>query len=184
MYAHREPLPVCGTDYRSQRCVVEERGTAVQHNFDEVVPMSGGLLDRAYAVGRSRQFTHRPRGSPGPIGRVPADRGEKRSSDLDQATRGWIDLPAACNVRHPTQVVDLDHRAVRQCGGLHQTEVDMPVDEAGHDRARKSRHISPLRSRAPESDRPQLTANLLEHSRSESMTDPQIVNSNPHGHLS
>jgi len=60
----------------------------------------------------------------------------------------------------------------------------MPVDKAGHDRARKSRHTSPLRSRAPESDRPQLIANLLEHSRSESMTDPQIVNSNPHGHLS
>jgi hypothetical protein len=68
--------------------------------------------------------------------------------------------------------VDLDHRGVRQCGGVHQTEVDMPVDEARHECARKLRHTSPLHSRMPECDRPQLIVNLLEQSRSQSMADP------------
>jgi hypothetical protein len=172
VYPNREVTAVCGTDHRNQRGVVEQRTTAVQYQFDQVVSMRGGLVDRTYAVRRSCQFTHRSRWSPGPIGRVPAWRGQERSGDPDHATRGRIDLPAACNARHPAQVVDLDHRGVRQCGGINQTEVDMPVDDAGHERARKLRHRSPLYSRTPECDRPQLIVNLLQESRSESMADP------------
>ena len=172
MYADRQLMTVCGANDRNQRRIVEQWAAAVQYYLDQVVPVRGALVHGAYAVGRTCQFTYRLRWSPGPIGRVAAYGGQERSGDLHDAARRWIDLPAACDARHPAQVVDLDHRGVRQCGGIHQTEVDMPVDDAGHERARKLRHPSPLHSRTPECDRPQLIVNLLEESRPESMADP------------
>jgi hypothetical protein len=144
----------------------------VQHQFDQVVSMRGGIVDRAYAVRRPCQFTHRPQGSPGPIGRVPADGGQERSCDPDQTTRRRIDLPAACDARHPTKVVNLNHCGVRQCGAVDETEVDMPVEHAGHERTRKLRYHRPLHSRKTEPDRPQLIVDLLDESRSESPADP------------
>jgi hypothetical protein len=172
MYANWQMTPLRGANHRSQRRVIEQRATAVQHQFDQVVSMRGGLIDRAYAVLRPRQHTHRPQWSPGPIGRVPADGGKERSGDPDQAPRRWIDLPAACDARHPAQVMDLNHCGVRQCGAVHQTKVDMPVDHTRHERTRKLRYPRPLHSRKTEPDRPQLIVNLLDESRSESLADP------------
>ena len=57
--------------------------------------------------------------------------------------------------------MNLNHRGARQCSGINQAKVDMPVNEAGHERARKLRHTSPLHSRAPERYRPQLTVELF-----------------------
>jgi hypothetical protein len=172
MYANWQSTPVCGAHDRNQRRIIEQRTTAVQHQFDQVMSVHGGLVYRAYAVRRPRQLTHRPRWSPGPIGRVAADGGQERSGDPDQTTRGWIDLPAACDARHPAQVVDLNHCGVRQYGAVHQTKVDMPVDQARHERARKLRYPSPLHSGMTQADRPQLIVDLLEESRSESLADP------------
>jgi hypothetical protein len=172
MYANWQLMPVCGANHRSQRCVIEQRATAVQHQFDQVVSMRGGIVDRAYAVRRARQFTHRPRWSPGPVGRVPADGGQERSGDPDRTTRRRIDLPATCDARHPTQVVNLNHCGVRQCGAVHETEVDMPVDYAGHERTRELRYPRPLHCRKTEPDRPQLIVDMLDESRSESLADP------------
>ena len=172
MDPHWQVTPVCGADHRNQRRVIGQRTTAVQHQFDQVVSMRGSLVDRAYAVRRPGQFTDRPQWSPGPIGRVSADGGQERSGNPDQTTRGWIDLPAACDARHPAKVVDLNYCRVRQGGAVHQTKVDMPVDHARHERTRKLRCPSPLHSRATEPHRPQLIVDLLEESRSESLADP------------
>jgi hypothetical protein len=35
--------------------------------------------------------------------------------------------------------MDFNHRGIGQCGGIHQTKVNVPVDDARHDRARKLR---------------------------------------------
>jgi hypothetical protein len=172
MYAYRQSMQVGGTNHRMQRRVVEQGGTAVQHQFDQVVSMRDGLFHRADAFRWSCQFMHRSRWSPGPIDRVPAYGGQERSSDPDQPARGWIDLPGTGDAWHPAQVVHLDHCGVCQCGGIYQTKVDMRVDDAGQERARKLRHMSPLHSSAPERDRPQLIVNLLQKSRSESLADP------------
>jgi hypothetical protein len=56
----------------------------------------------------------------------------------------------------------------------------MPVDEAGHERARKLRHPSPLHSGAPEPNGSQFVVNLLENSWSESLADPQLADCKPH----
>jgi hypothetical protein len=77
--------------------------------------------------------------------------------------------------------VDLNHCAACQCGGIDQTQMDMPIDDAGHDRPWKLRYPSPLHRRVAERDRPQLAVNLFEDSRSESMADPKIVNGKAHG---
>jgi hypothetical protein len=183
MYANRQLTLVCGANHRNQRRVIEQRATAVQHEFDQVVSMRRGLVDRAYAVRRPRQFAHRPQWSPSPIGRVPADGGQERSGDPDRTTSRWIDLPAACDARHPAQVVDLNYCRVRQCGAVHQTQVDMPVDHARHERTRKLPYPRTLHRRKTEPDRPQLLVNLLDESRSESLADPQLVNGKPHGQL-
>jgi hypothetical protein len=179
MDPHWQVTPVCGTDHRNQRRVIGQRTTAVQHQFDQVVSMRGSLVDRAYAVRRPCQFTDRPHWSPGPIGRVSADGGQEGSGDPDQTTRGWIDLPAACDARHPAQVVNLDYCSVRQCGAVHQTKVDMSVDHARYERTSKLRYPSPLHGRTTEPDWPQLIVNLLKESRPESLADPEIVNSKP-----
>jgi hypothetical protein len=71
MYADWQVTPVCGADHRNQRRVIENWTTAVEHQFDQVVAMRGGIVDRAYPVRRSCQLTHRPRWGPGPIDGVP-----------------------------------------------------------------------------------------------------------------
>jgi hypothetical protein len=50
MDANWQVKPVCGADDRNQRRIIEQRATAVQHQFDQVVSMRGSLVDRAYAV--------------------------------------------------------------------------------------------------------------------------------------
>src|SRR4029453_884236 len=64
-----------------------------------------------------------------------------------------------------------------------QTQVNMPVDDAGHDRAGKLRDSSPLRSFTSQGDRPQLMINQLDDCRSESTADPEIINSKLHDHV-
>jgi hypothetical protein len=183
MYADRQLMTVCGANDRSQRCIVEQRAAAVQYDLDQVVPMRGALVHGAYAVGRTCQFTYRLRWRPGPIGWVAAYGGQERSGDLHDAARRWIDLPAARDARHPAEIVHLDHGSCCQRGGIHQTQVNMSVDDAGHDRAGKLRDSSPPRSLASQGDRPQLMINQLDDCRSESMADPEIVNGKPHDHV-
>ena len=90
MYANRQLMSACRMDDRSQRRIVHWRGTAVKHHFDQVVTMTGSLVDRAYAVGRSCQFAYGLRWSPCPIGRVPADHSEEWSG------HPWVDRPSSC----------------------------------------------------------------------------------------
>jgi hypothetical protein len=85
-------------------------------------------------------------------------------------------------VRHPAEIVNLNHGGRCQRGDIHQTQVNMPVDDAGHDRAGKLRDSRPLRSLASQGDRPQLMINQLDDCRPESMADPEIVNGKPHDH--
>jgi hypothetical protein len=163
---------VGGPNHCRQRHVVKQGTTAVQHQLDQIVSMRGGLLHRAYAFCWSCQFTHRSRWSPGTIDRVPAYGGQERSSDLDLATWGWTALPGTRDAWHPAQVVHLDHGGVRQCGGIHQTKVDMPVDDARQERARKMWDTSLLHSRTPKGDWSQLIVNLLQQSRSQTLPNP------------
>jgi len=172
VYADPQLVPVCRTHHRGQRRVVENRRTVVQHDLDQVVSMRGSLVNRAYAVGRSRKLTHSFRRGPCPVGGVSTNGGQKRSSDLDQTTSRRIDLPAASDTRHPTQVVDLNDCRVGQCGGIHQSEVDMPVNHAGHDRAWKPWHAGTPYRGCPEGDRAQSTIDLLEDRRPEPTADP------------
>jgi hypothetical protein len=53
MDTDRQPVAVSGAYDCTQRGVVKQRMTAVQHQFDQVVPVGGRLVDRAYAVRRS-----------------------------------------------------------------------------------------------------------------------------------
>jgi hypothetical protein len=145
--------------------------------------MCGGIIDRAYAVRRPGQLTHRARRSPKPIGGVSTYGRQKRSSDPDAATSRQIELPAACDARDPAKIVYLNDRRVRQRGGIDQPEVDMSVDNPGHHCTRKLRYVGLLHSRTPEGHRAQFTVDLLQDCRSESMADPKIVNGKPHGYL-
>jgi hypothetical protein len=183
VHANGKAMLVCGTDHCKQCRVIEQRRTIVQHEFDHVVPMCDGIIDRAYAVHRSSQFTHRVRRSPNPIGGVPTWGRQKRSSDPNEATGRWIELPAACNARHPAKIVYLNDRGVCQSGGIDQPEVDMTVDKTGHHCAGKLRYAGPLHSRSAESHRAQFAVYLLQDCRSESMADPQIADGKPHGYL-
>jgi hypothetical protein len=56
----------------------------------------------------------------------------------------------------------------------------MAVDDAGHDRARELRDMSPAYRSIPQLNWPQFARNLLENRRSESMADPKLVNRKPH----
>jgi hypothetical protein len=94
-----------------------------------------------------------------------------------------MDLPAACNARDPPKIVYLNNRGIGQCGGIDQPKVDVPLDKTGHHCTRKLRYARLLHRRAPEGHRTQLTVNLLQDCRSESMADPKIVNGKPHGYL-
>ncbi len=183
MYADRQPVTMCGVDYRRQGRIVQHRATAVQYHLDQVMTMRGGLVDRACTIRGSCQLAHRSRRSPGSPRRVSTNRGQECSSDLDQATRRRIDLPAPGDARHPAEVVHLNHGGIRECSGIDQTKVDMPVGNARHDRSGQPWHTRLLNSHPSERDRPQLAAALLEDRRSESMADPEIVNGKLHGYL-
>jgi hypothetical protein len=183
MHTNGQPTLVCGTDNGAQRCVIQQWSTAVQHEFDQVVPVCSGLIDCPYAVRRSRQFPYRPWRCPGPIGRISGYSGEELSSDLDRPTRRRIDLPVARDARQPTEIVYLHHRGIGQRGRIDQTKVNMPVDQTRHYRTRKLHDAGLLDRRTPERHRMELTRNLLKHSWSESMADPKILNGKPHGYL-
>src|SRR5512133_1003752 len=129
MHANRTAMLVRGTDHCVQCRVVEQRPASVQHQFDQVMPVVDGIIYRAYAVCRSRQFTHRARRSPNPIGGVPTYCGQERSSNPNEATSRRITLPAACDTRYPAQIVYLNDGGVCQSGGIDEPEVDMPVDK-------------------------------------------------------
>src|SRR4030095_15652301 len=144
----------------------------VQHDLDQVMSMRGALVHGTYAVGRTGQFTYGLRWCPASIDRVAPYGGQEWSGDLHDAARRWINLPAACDARHPAEIVNLNHGSRCQRRGIHQTQVNMPVDDAGHDRAGKLRDSSPLRSFTSQGDRPQLMINQLDDCRSESTADP------------
>jgi hypothetical protein len=61
--------------------------------------------------------------------------------------------------------------------------MDMPVEDARHDRPRKLRYPRPPNGGEAESDRPQPTGHVLEDGWSVAMTDPEIVNGKPRAHL-
>ena len=94
-----------------------------------------------------------------------------------------MDLPAPGDARHPAEVVHLNHGGIRECSGIDQTKVDMPVGNPRHDRSGQPWHTALLNSHPSERDRPQLAVVLLEDRRSESMADPEIVNRKLHGYL-
>jgi hypothetical protein len=52
--ANGKPMPVCGTDHLMQCRVIEQRAPAVQHEFDNVVSLRNGFIDRSHAVLGSR----------------------------------------------------------------------------------------------------------------------------------
>ena len=110
MYANRKAMLVRGTDHCMQCRVVEQRPATVQHQFDQVMPVVDGIIDGAYTVCRFRQFAHRARRSPNPIGGVPTYCGQERSSDPNEATSRRIELPAARDARHPAKIVYLNDR--------------------------------------------------------------------------
>jgi hypothetical protein len=85
MEANRQPMLVCGAYHGNECRVIEKRPTAVQHQFDDIVPMLSRFLDRANTVFRSCQFSHRSWRRPRPVGRVAANGGQERPSDLDDA---------------------------------------------------------------------------------------------------
>ena len=91
-------------------------------------------------------------------------------------------IPVTRYPRYPPVVVNLNDGGSGQGGGSDQTKVDMPVDEARHDRPRKPRHSRPLDSGKARFDRPQLTGNLLQDRWSVAMTDPEIIDSKPRAH--
>lgn len=183
MHTNWQPPLMCGMDNGQQRRIVQQWSTAMQHELDQIVPMCSGLIDRAYAVRRSRQLPYRSRRCPGPAGRVPAYTRQELPSDLDHSTRWWIELPVACDARHPTQVMYFNHRRIGQSSRIHQTKVDVAVDETWHHRTRKPRHAGPLDRCKPLCHRAEFTVYLLEHSRSKAMAHPEIVNGEPHGYL-
>ena len=49
----RQPMLVCGAYHGNQCRVIEQWPTAVQHQFDDIVPMLSRFLDRANTVFRS-----------------------------------------------------------------------------------------------------------------------------------
>jgi hypothetical protein len=61
--------------------------------------------------------------------------------------------------------------------------MDMPVEDARHDRTRKPRYPGPPDGGEPEFDRPQPTGYALKDGWSVAMTDPEIVNGKPRDHL-
>ena len=79
--------------------------------------------------------------------------------------------------------MNLDDSGFGQCGGSYQTKMDMPVDDARHDRPRKPRYSRPLNGGKAGFDRPQQTGHFLDDRWSVAMTDPEIVNGKPRAHL-
>jgi hypothetical protein len=183
MHPNRKSMLVRGMDHCKQCRVVEQRPTAVQHEFDHVVRMCDGILDRAYAVCWSRKFTNRALRSPDPTGGVPTYCRQERSGDPNAAAGRRMDLPAARDARHPAKIMYLNDRGVRQRCSVNKPEVDMSVDKTGHHSTGKLRYAGVLHSCPAECHRAQLTVNRFYDRRSESMADPQIVNGKPHGYL-
>ena len=58
MDANRQLMPVCRAYHGNERRVIKQRRTAVQHQFDHIVPMLSRFLDRANTVFWSCQFSH------------------------------------------------------------------------------------------------------------------------------
>ena len=85
MDPNRQPMLVCGAYHGNQCRVIEQWPTAVQHQFDDIVPMLSRFLDRANTVLRSCQFSHRSWRRPCAVAGIATNGGQKRPSDLDDA---------------------------------------------------------------------------------------------------
>jgi hypothetical protein len=183
MQTDGQPMLMCNTDNRKQRCIVQQWGTAVQHSFDQVMAMGGGFFDRAYRIRRSGQFPNRTWWSPSPIGRITTYRSEELSSDLDQQPWRRVDLPVTSDARHPAQIMYFDQRGIGQSGGINQAEVNMSINKAGHHGTIELGYAGLLHGRVSECQGTQVPVKLGKDCRSKSMADPKIVHGKPHGYL-